>query len=550
MADKKSLSISYRELFFYMYFALMFGMRMWGVYEGTKLYAPLLIVGFALWGISVLLTDHTVLEYIVIAAFLTLAVVVYFNSGEKGLLLYFTLMLGMKGIDTKKLFKVGVIVGITGMAVMSFLTAFGFIEDVVYIQSRPHAGLVFRHALGMPHPNTLSTSFIIISVMVLYVIGHDNKLRVWKASVIILLVAIYLYIYSGSRTGIAINIGLVGLNLVYAYRRQIGIIEKIIMTIVFPVIWGISIILPAFASDDLLDWLVDKDYTLMTRLVSGKNYLQWCPITLFGTVVYDGSQNYGIDMAQLHLFLNLGVVAFVLISALTIWLVVDALKGNQIEELIIIFSFLLMGLTDPFLYNLSYKNITFVFMGEMFYKNLKNVKDGCTRLISRELRVISVGNRTFKITLPYSISAFIEGHTDLFPFAKVMIVAVTMIISFLVGIAVYNMTPKPEYVLLDRNSGEHRQWDSMEGRTYTSKEIKEIKAQGNIVLNYSGDDELMYTYYSDADNPIEGGRYAQNAPLVEKIRRSISIFFWGTVIMIGTSFVVWSKINSIKSFSR
>ncbi len=43
----------------------MFGMRMWGIYESKPLYGPLLVVGFLLWAISMLMTELTVLEYII-----------------------------------------------------------------------------------------------------------------------------------------------------------------------------------------------------------------------------------------------------------------------------------------------------------------------------------------------------------------------------------------------------------------------------------------------------------------------------------------------------
>ena len=45
-ADGMVLSVS--ELSFYLFFSLLFGMRMWGIYEGKPLYIPLLAVGLFL----------------------------------------------------------------------------------------------------------------------------------------------------------------------------------------------------------------------------------------------------------------------------------------------------------------------------------------------------------------------------------------------------------------------------------------------------------------------------------------------------------------------
>ena len=167
--------IPYGELFFYLFFGLMFGMRMWGIYESKPLYAPLLLIGMVFWLISIVLTEHSLFEYIVIIALMGISGCIYLHTGEKGLILYFALMTGMKSIDPKRVFRVGVLIGTAGITCLSFLTAFGFAEDVAFIQFRPMVGYVFRRSLGFPHPNTLSSSFTILVMMVMYIIGMNDK---------------------------------------------------------------------------------------------------------------------------------------------------------------------------------------------------------------------------------------------------------------------------------------------------------------------------------------------------------------------------------------
>ena len=546
MRSKKTnnkLTISYREFFFYLYFAVMFGMRMWGVYEGTMLYGPLLVLGFLLWGVSVLMTRHTVLEYLIMGAFLALAAVVYLNSGEKGLLLYFTLMLGMKNIDIKKLFKVGIVAGGIGMALLVFLTSFGILEEVAYLQSRPHIGTIFRHALGMPHPNTLSSSFFIISVMVMYVIGHEDRIKVWKTSGILAVIAAYLYSYSGSRTGIAINFGYLALNLFYAYRKKTGIIEKTILTLLLPVIWGVSILLPALATDALIDKLLAIDHTLMSRLEIGKDYLQKCPVTLFGTVVFDGTQRYGIDLSQLNLFLNLGIIAFVVVSVLNIWLVADEVKENRISELVITFTFLVMGVTDPFLYNISFKNLCFVFMGAMIYRYLAEVHDRIPQWMRAEIQPIGIEDAKIAVDFPGWIISLKESARKLSCKKRGIAFICSVSLALLSAALIYIMSPVPQFALADRNEREHILIKELVGKTYTEGEIEEIKSHGNVVLNYKDENELMYVYYSDENEPIEGGYYSKNAALMEKVRKSISVLFWGTIGAYGIIIIAESGIN-------
>jgi hypothetical protein len=584
---ESKIATSYREIFFFLFFAIMFGMRMWGVYEGTSLYAPLLVAGFLFWAISVAMTRHTMFEYAVIAAFMALALLVYINSKEKGLLLYFALMLGMKGIDIKKLFKVGLVVGGVGMACLTFLSAFGIIEDVAYVQERSRIGLAFRHSLGMPHPNTLSTSFIIISVMVMYVVGHEDKLRVWLASVIITVIAFYLYLYSGSRTGIATNIGILALNLIYTYRRKTGILEKAVLVLLFPALWCFSIVLPAVASYDLIHRLMDIDFTLFSRLEFGKYYLETCPITLFGTVVFDEAKFYGVDMAQLFLFLNLGLVAFAVVSVLNVMLVVDEVKENRLEELVITFSFLVMGMTDPFLYNISFKNLCFVFMGAMLYRRFEKLESRLPAWMAKEICLIGAGDKTIAFGGAERQNQAFDGtgrltqaldgegsrssvdgsgnrktsiHSDgnnptsvdglLSHDLKTWAIAIgcSLLVAAAVALIQYIVTPDPSYVLADNGKIEHVPIEDIEGRTYTRQEIKDIQSQGNIVLNYSGEDELMYAFYSDENSPVQGGVFSGKAAQFEKLRRSISVFFWGTAILAGIVQIV--GMNHRKSLKK
>ena len=126
--------ITYGELFYFLFFALMFGMRMWGIYESRPLYIPLLIAGMLMWGLSIVLRKHTLFEYMIMAIFMGISCIVYYNTGEKGLILYFALMLGMKAIDEKKLFKVGFTVGIIGTTCLTCLVDFGIIEDIADIE--------------------------------------------------------------------------------------------------------------------------------------------------------------------------------------------------------------------------------------------------------------------------------------------------------------------------------------------------------------------------------------------------------------------------------
>lgn len=518
--------ITFRELFFYLFFAVMFGMRMWGIYESKPLYAPLLIVGFAFWIISMLMTELTVLEYLVCGALMLVAGLVYINTGEKGLLLYFALMLGMKGIETKKLFTVGIYAGMSGMICLTFLAAFGFIEDVAYVQPRAIVGPVFRHSLGFPHPNTLSSSFTILTMMIMYVIGHTDKKKLWKASAILLVCGLYLYLYSGSRTGIAITVGYLSLNLIYAYRNKLSLVEKMLVALIMPVLWIVSIVIPSVLTQKSLQGFVDKDPTLAARWTVGNYYLTYNTITPFGRILNNPKPEIDvIDMSQLYLYLQLGIVAFFVISSLWVALLHDEVRHERLSELVITVSLLLMGITDSFLYNIGFKNLAFAFMGVWLFGFLKSCETKQPELLCRGFQPLKIGSKSFVLPV-----LMIKGGNNTpkkaFIGGGILIATLTII-----AIITYVRVPDPTFILADRGYGEKSfNWDGY-GKTYSYEDIKEFGEGGNYVLNYTDDKEQMYVFYTNPDNIVANGWYAPMAGVIEKLRKSVSIVFFGVIFI-------------------
>ena len=540
--------IRVRELFFYLFFAVMFGMRMWGIYEGKALYGPLLLLGFALWGISIFMTEHTVLEYLVMGAFMVLASLVYINSGEKGLLLYFALMLGMKAINEKSLFRVGIVVGLAGMAVMTFLATFGIIEDTAYIQYRAPFGEIFRRSLGFPHPNTLSSSFTIIAIMIMYVIDKSDWKKALKTAVILGLIAVYLFIFSGSRTGVMITFLCLTAMILVTFKKQIGLFDKIVIGAIYVGIWAISVVASLVLPDALLKKLDSMDQAFFSRWVINKNFFINNRLSLFGIRINNPDEiTNGLDMSQFYLFLQLGLVAFVVVSILWIVLLWDECKENRIGELVVTLCLLLMGITDPFLYNIGFKNMAFVFMGMVLYKLLDKAVAGMPEVFGRKIQILKIGDKELEVP---GWAGFMTGRSPAMSTLSSgsmassgaqsanrqrLVFGSLVCLSAIVAIIIYVTSASPKLVLSDNDSVEHIPIEGMIGQTYTEEEIKDIRDEGNYVLNYTDENELMYTYYADEADAVKGGHYAPAAAGMEKLRVSLSIFFWGVMVSAGAT---------------
>ena len=85
---KKTESICVAEIIYLAYFLVMFGAKSIGLYEGQTLYNISIVIGMLLFGLKIIMTKHTVFEYMCISCLGILSCIVYYNTGEKGLLFY------------------------------------------------------------------------------------------------------------------------------------------------------------------------------------------------------------------------------------------------------------------------------------------------------------------------------------------------------------------------------------------------------------------------------------------------------------------------------
>jgi hypothetical protein len=153
------------------------------------------------------------------------------------------------------------------------------------------------------------------------------------------------------------------------YRRgKINLCEKAICYLVYPATSIVTIFLPFLLQGKLFSLLDNYVFTL--RLTMAKYYLENNKISLFGVRLNNPYQfPYSIDMAGMYLILQLGIVAFIIVSIFNIWFVKKTLKKNWIFELVVYVSVCLAGLWEPFLYNASYKNLIFIFWGALLFNN-------------------------------------------------------------------------------------------------------------------------------------------------------------------------------------
>lgn len=381
------------EFVYLAYFTVMFGARAIGLFEGMPIYNLSLVMGMLLFAVKVLVTEHTVLEYLVMGGLLLTSVLVYYHTGEKGLLLYFTMMLGLKAVSVKRVMKLGTIILGTAFGVLVLLSVTGLKEDIIYIKERAGFGNVIRHSLGYPYPNTLFTTYIILMVLIMYMLGKQSVKNLLLTSLMMLIGSVYIFIYSCSNTGLIVAVFYLLVNLYLQLRPRLSWFEKTGIMLIYPLCLLVSIVGPLVTSGKLFT-LFDK--VLHNRWAYSLYYLTNEPVTLFGTRFKEApNDNYMIDSSFLYSFLQIGVVPFVILTLLYLGMIYDCVKKEKKTELAIILSFCLLGMSDPFLFNLSYKNLLFLFVGEFLYRKLQEAEGKVPAVLMRKIQFLPIGNRAF-----------------------------------------------------------------------------------------------------------------------------------------------------------
>ena len=498
------------EGIYLLYFALMTGARAAGLYEGKMVYTVLLVIGMLLLMWKIMLSKFSVIEYAITFLLFFVSVMVYFHTGEKGLVVCFATLLGMKAVSVRKTIEVGAIVAGTIVVLKLLLGIFGFSSEIYYPQERAGVGMMFRHAFGYAHPNTMHMNVLMLSMMFVYLLtiflrekNKNNTIILVLFSFLIFLFNIYIFQYSGSRTGILVCFMYLVINLWLYIIDKIGLLEKMIAYMAFPMVSFVTIVMPFIVNDKLFDILNSTVFHSRFRLA--KYFWSNNTISLWGIRLNNPdpfAERYGIDMAQLYLFLQLGIIAFIVVSILSIWFIYECIKYDRRAELAVMLSMLCLGMWEPLLYNLGFKNFTYVFMGAMLYG-----------IINKDMRCFEDSEGLFGNDAWVNIC--ISNQTILKRIGRAY--AVSLLIGVCTSLIYVVMTTEPAALYGDIEQGESGNSFGMEPLYLSEAQIKEYKSAGDIIIGYVDDTVPMY-------------RYDETIAHMEYQKRIISVGVWCAII--------------------
>lgn len=376
------------EILYYMFFCILFAAKGVGMSWGEPLFMLCMAAALICFAGKMLLTGYSLREWIVMLCLTGLGIVIWSRSGEQAALFAVLVIIGMKNVPVKRLMKVCFAVWSAAFFSSAVLGILHIHDGVVVVHQKLGLGPVIRWSWGLTHPNVLHVSYLIWVMLFIYVCNLSGK-RLWKASAVLFLGNIFVFLYSISYTGVLIVAGYLVLNLYLDARKRLSLAEKGMLECVLPFCVIFPIAGPFLTHGKVFDFFNDL---LSTRFALVKMFFTDFKLSLFGTAArYENTTAHlTLDSSFAYMLMLYGIVAFALFMAGYVLIIHRFIRRGRKKELAIVLAVCAAGITEQFLFNLSFKNLTFFFLGELLF-DLLAPKKGENGIWCRERSLLGFG---------------------------------------------------------------------------------------------------------------------------------------------------------------
>ena len=522
LSPKAESRITLSELVYLLFICVMLFAKAIGLYDGQPLYNIILVISAVLFVAKLILTDYSGLEFFTVCALLLFSIITYLLSGERGILMFVAVITGIKACSVKRVFKwSAALLGIC-FVVMAALTQSGLVNDYYLVHYKGSLGYIVRWSFGYTHPIVMHITFIILIAFILYSLKLNLK-RLRIASMILMFANIYVFIYSVSYTGFILATLYLAHNYLLAYRNSIQIKTNwkafdFLLQLVFPFCVFFSVAGPVLFKGKLFD-LCDK--LVHHRFVLSNYFLTNEKLSVLGHVLKTTPDaNRSLDCSYVYLLVHCGVLPFMLICAAYIMLIRHCIVKRKYGELSIIITLVIAGVTEPFMFNASFKNISAFFIGEYLFEITEKAveKPSLPIFFKKNFSLCKAGQHTLffekSAVLYRRITGNINSAVRAFNRNMILILIMSSFAALIITIIYSLAAVRPVSVLIPTADCP----DGYESNPayYTEDEINSDDMNDVRILSYSPDKEMVSFSGSTAD--------------IEYIRSLISCTVWAFAV--------------------
>lgn len=484
LKERKLYFCNIDEVFYYLFFGLMFAAKGVGLDSGNRLFGWCVVMSLCCLALKLCVSKHTLKEWIIMSVLVLTGILIYRSSGEEAALWAMLVIVGMKNISLKRLMSVCAAIWSVAFAFSITAGILHIRDGVVVVHEKLGLGPIIRWSLGYTHPNVFHVSYFILAALLIYVFEwHDKKL--WKVSAILFAGNLLVFLYSISYTGILIVTGYLILNLYLDYRKRLCLPECVLFTIIAAFLALFPIVGPLWLEGHKHSLFMFFNELLSYRFELVYNIFHEYPVSLFGTnTIFAGNGHLTLDSSFAYLLMYYGIVGFVLFVAGFLYLVYRLARANRRKELAIALTIIVAGVTEQFLFNLSFKNLLFFLLGEALFDGLLKAKNE-ERFWNRPFAVLPFGEKQVRIPVPEGWYAGLDcAKRNL---KKIVLAGMTMAV---VGAGVLAATVKtPDSVYVYRWHTDYR------GDDKVFLDMDNLPENFNsLVLGYNGPDAEMFEF--------------------------------------------------------
>ena len=514
------------ELVYFLYFSVMTVAKGLGLYDGMWPYTLSLCAGAVLILTKLLLTKHTLAEWMYVLGLLTLGIIIWRNSGQTGVLIYITMIIGLKNVSVKRLCSLGLFLWGSTFVLQTLLTLTGLKSDIFVVHEKLGLGFMIRWSLGQPHPNVLQITFLIICAMILYVANWKGK-KLILATILMFAANLYVFFYSVSYTGLILVCFYLTANLYLSFRTELYFPEKLLINLIFPACAAFAILGPVYFPDTLW-YLCDK--LLNTRFNIAWHHLTLDPISFLGSRPSDAipAGLHNLDSSYVFVIMRYGLVMLFLMCLAYMAYIYHCTTHKKHTELAITIGLSVAAIAEPFFVNPSFKNISLIFVGNFIFVKLK---DFTTKhpdsILNQELGFDNLGKK--ELCLPVNeILHYLQSYADFVHRNIKKLLVVFLCFACLTGtfFSVSAKIPSRYYVI------------------HTSAQAGE-QEKFLLDINHLPDDfEGKILNYRDAETPMQV--FEGNISKVEYVRGIVSSGLWSGLFTSILFSLLWMVKNKNK----
>ena len=349
--------ITWSQIFFGIFAGSIFAAKGLGLYDGQGIFKLVLILAGVCWAGKVVLTDYSKRDIIISILALGAGLISYKVSGDKGLLLYIMLLIGAREIPTDKIMHGALVIwGITFWGLF-FATALHVVDSPFKVHEKM-GELIIRWGLGYSHPNVLHVSYLVFCLLLGYYLAERFNVK-WL--LFMLAGNIFVFMYSVSFTGfIAVVFYLILETYFVIFRKDIGKIESILVKVCAAGCMLFSLIAPVVLKGKAFD-LVNK--IMNTRFNLSKIYLERYPVSILGHRIADiTTSSSTMDCSYVYAYVAYGSIIFICLVIVYAISLHRCCQEKSLKKITVMLTCLLAGITEPFLFNASFKNVSVLFL--------------------------------------------------------------------------------------------------------------------------------------------------------------------------------------------